>query len=229
MTKATTRPMASSDATSAPSPLYVLGIAGSLRTGSYNRALLRAAQEEAPQGMQIALYEIAPIPFYNADIEAQGDPESVATFKAAMRAADALLIATPEYNHGVPGVLKNALDWASRPHRASPLDCKPVAVMGATAGRGSTLQAQAQVREALVYAGSCTLAQPELSLSRAGTAFDDALQPARLTDADTRSALHELLKAFAQWVRVIHTGEGARYQAQHARLTSDLERIGRAS
>jgi chromate reductase len=230
MTTATTRTTPTSeDVTSPPTPVRVLGIAGSLRAGSFNRALLRAAQEEAPQGMEIELYDLAPLPFYNADVEARGDPLGVAAFKAAIRAADALLIATPEYNHGVPGVLKNALDWASRPHRASPLDCKPVALLGATAGRGSTFQAQAQVREALVYAGSCTLAQPELSLSRAGAAFDDALQPVRLTDPDTRSALHELLDAFAEWVHVIRTGEGDRYAALHARLSSDEERMPRAS
>lgn len=214
------------DMASVAHPVRVLGIAGSLRGGSYNRALLRAAQEDMPPGMTIHIYDIAPIPFYNADVEAQGDPEAVAAFKATIRTADALLIATPEYNHGVPGVLKNAIDWASRPHRASPLDCKPIAILGATAGRGSTFQAQAQVREALVYAGSCTLAQPELSLSQAASAFDDVGQ---LTDADTRAALRELLEAFAEWVRVIQTGEGERYQAQHARLTSDEERTLRAS
>jgi chromate reductase len=218
--------MTTADVSSVPTPLRVLGLAGSLRAGSYNRALLRAAQEEAPDGMEIQIYDIATVPFYNADVEAVGDPAPVVAFKTAIRAADALLIATPEYNHGIPGVLKNALDWASRPHRAAPLECKPVAVMGATAGRGSTYQAQAQVREALVYTDSHTLAQPELSLSRAGAAFDDA---GRLTDPDTRIALRELLEAFAAWVRVIHTGEGERYRAQHARLTSDLERIQRAS
>lgn len=209
-----------------PSPMRMLGIAGSLRAGSYNRALLRAAQQDASQGVAIELYDIASIPFYNADVEALGDPEPVAAFKAAIRAADGLLIATPEYNHGVPGVLKNALDWASRPHRVSPLDCKPVAIMGATAGRGSTFQAQAQLRETLVYAGSSTLAQPEFSLSRASAAFDDAGQ---LIEPDTRDALRELLTAFVEWVRVIHSGEGERYQAQHARLTTDTERLQRAS
>jgi chromate reductase, NAD(P)H dehydrogenase (quinone) len=232
MTRSTTRIKPSSDITTEPAavtPIHILGIAGSLRAGSYNRALLQASQEDAPQDMQIELYDIAPLPFYNADVEAHGDPEPVKAFKAAIRAADALLIATPEYNHGVPGVLKNAIDWASRPHRTSPLDCKPVALMGATAGRGSTFQAQAQVREALVYAGSCTLAQPELSVSRAGVAFDDALQPVRLTDPDTHSALHELLEALAHWVRVIRTGEGTRYAAVHARLSSGEERAQRAS
>ncbi|MGO8950648.1 MAG: NADPH-dependent FMN reductase [Ktedonobacterales bacterium] len=204
----------------------ILGIAGSLRAGSYNRGLVRAAQEEVPPGVEIQLYDIATVPFYNADVEAVGDPEPVVAFKQAIRGADALLISTPEYNHGIPGVLKNALDWASRPHGRSPLDCKPVAVMGATAGRGSTFQAQAQLRSALVYTGSCTLSQPELSLSRAGEAFDNAGQ---LTDQDTRIALRELLEAFAEWVRVIRSGEGERYQAQHARLTSNLEGIPRAS
>jgi chromate reductase, NAD(P)H dehydrogenase (quinone) len=199
-------------------PLRFLGVAGSLRAGSYNRALLRAAREGAPSGIEIDLYDIASVPFYNADVEAIGDPEAVAVFKAAIRAADALLIATPEYNHGVPGVLKNALDWASRPHRASALDCKPIAIMGATAGRGSTFQAQAQLREALVYTGSCTLAQPELSLARAGAAFDDRGQ---LTDGDTRTALGELLDVFVDWVRVIQSGEADRYQAQHARLPNE--------
>src|SRR5258708_2373115 len=213
--------MTSADPATSSSPVRVLGIAGSLRAGSYNRALLRAAQKEAPLGMEIQLYELASIPLYNADVEAQGDPEPVLAFKAAIRAAEALLLATPEYNHGVPGVLKNAVDWASRPHRTSPLDCKPVAIMGATAGRGSTFQAQAQLREAFVYTGSCTLTQPELSLSRAGAAFDEA---SRLADPDARSALRELLEAFAQWVRVIQSSYGDRYRAHPGRLTSDQER-----
>jgi chromate reductase, NAD(P)H dehydrogenase (quinone) len=217
---------AESSSISSSAPLHILSFAGSLRTGSYNRALLRAAREELPQDLDIVLYDIASIPFYNADVEAQGDPEPVVAFKSAIRAADAVLIATPEYNHGIPGVLKNALDWASRPHRSSPLDCKPVAIMGATAGRGSTFQAQAQIRSALVYSGSCTLAQPELSLSQATAAFDDS---GRLIDEDTRIALRELLAAFAEWVRVIQSGEGQRYQAQHGRLTSDSDQIPRAS
>ena len=115
----------------------VLAIAGSLRAASYNRGLLRAAQEVAPEGMQVELWEhLAAIPPYNTDVEAQGDPEPVAAFKAAIRAADALLIATPEYNRGVPGVLKNALDWASRPALGSPLAGKLVGIVGASTGQG---------------------------------------------------------------------------------------------
>ena len=100
-------------------PVRVLGFAGSLRAASYNRALLRAAGELAPDGVQIDLFELDDIPFYDRDVEREGDPEPVAAFKRSIGDADALLIATPEYQHSVPGVLKNALDWASRPHRRS--------------------------------------------------------------------------------------------------------------
>ena len=118
--------------------MQVLGIAGSLRSASYNRALLRAARELAPAGAEIVDFDLRELPFYDGDVEAAGDPEAVAAFKDAIRAADALLIATPEYNHGLPGVLKNAIDWASRPALASPLAGKPVAIMGASTGRGGT-------------------------------------------------------------------------------------------
>ncbi|MBU1878089.1 MAG: NAD(P)H-dependent oxidoreductase, partial [Chloroflexi bacterium] len=112
--------------------LQVLGIAGSLRQGSYNRALLRAAQELAPAGMTITVLDLAPIPLYNADVQALGDPAPVVALKTAIRLADALLIATPEYNYSIPGVLKNAIDWASRPPAESPLRGKPLGIMGAS-------------------------------------------------------------------------------------------------
>src|SRR6266852_4894762 len=113
--------------------LAVLGIAGSLRKGSYNRGLLRAAQGLAPSGLRVEAFEIGDIPLYNDDVYAQGFPAAVETFRARIRAADALLIVTPEYNYSVPGVLKNAIDWASRPPN-QPFDGKPVALMGASAG-----------------------------------------------------------------------------------------------
>src|SRR5205814_8833807 len=123
------------------------GIAGSLRTGSYNRALLRAAQELAPAGLELLTFDLAPIPLYDGDVEAQGDPEPVGALKTAIRDADALLIVTPEYNYGVPGVLKNAIDWASRPPGQSPLNGKPAALMGATPGMTGTARAQLQIRQ----------------------------------------------------------------------------------
>src|SRR5438132_887093 len=110
----------------------VLGIAGSLRAGSYNRALLRTAIGLSPEGMKITEFDISGIPLYNADVEAKGDPEEVKALKDAIRQADAVLIATPEYNRGLPGVLKNSIDWASRPPTQSPLIGKPAAIMGAS-------------------------------------------------------------------------------------------------
>src|SRR5438132_11485489 len=101
--------------------IRVLGFAGSLRQGSYNRAILRAAVERAPEGLTIETFDLAAVPLYNGDVEAQGDPAGVTTFKRAIRAADGVLMVTPEYNHGVPGVMKNAVDWASRPPRDAPL------------------------------------------------------------------------------------------------------------
>ena len=114
--------------------IRVLGFAGSLRRGSYNRALLRAASELAPEGMLIDIFDLLPIPLYNGDVEAQGDPMPVSAFKDAIRQADGVLMVTPEYNHGVPGVMKNAIDWASRPPRNAALSEKPVAIMGASPG-----------------------------------------------------------------------------------------------
>lgn len=121
--------------------INVVAFAGSLRQESYNRALLRAAQESAPESMSIDTFDLSPIPLYNYDVEQQGDPEPVQEFKHAIRKADALLIATPEYQHGIPGVLKNALDWASRPPKQSPLQGKPAAIMGATPGMTGTARA----------------------------------------------------------------------------------------
>src|SRR3990167_438989 len=112
--------------------ISVLGFAGSLRQGSYNRALLRAAQGLVPDGMVLETFDLAAIPLYNSDVEAAGDPQGVAAFKQARRRADAVLMVTPEYNHGVPGVMKNAVDWASRPPQDSPLNGKPVGIIGAS-------------------------------------------------------------------------------------------------
>jgi len=183
--------------------LRVLGIAGSLRAGSFNRALLRAAQELAPEGMEIRAFDIAPIPLYDADVEAKGDPEPVATLKAAIREADALLVATPEYNYGIPGVLKNAIDWASRPADKTPLRGKPAAIMGATPGQGGTIRAQLQLRQAFVFTQTLALLQPEVLVTKAHEKFD---KDGRLTDEPTRGFVKKQLEALRDWTLRLRAG-----------------------
>jgi len=175
--------------------MRILGIAGSHRIGSYNSALLRAAREVGPIGVEIEEFDIRELPFYDGDVEAAGDPVSVTAFKEAIRDADALLIATPEYNRGVPGVLKNAIDWASRPPLASPLTNKPVAVVGASTGRGGTARAQEQLRSALEYSRARVLEQPEVLVPEAYLAFD---ADGHLVDEAAREDLAELLAALAR-------------------------------
>lgn len=178
--------------------LHVLGIAGSLRAKSLNRGLLRAAQELAPAGMLIDIFDIAPIPVFNGDVEAEGDPEPVAAFKSAIRAADALLIATPEYNYGIPGVLKNAIDWASRPPGKSPISEKPAAIMGATPGTGGTARSQLQLRHILAATRVQVMTHPEIFVAGAHLKFDEE---GRLTDEDTLKHLRKLLDGLAAWTR----------------------------
>jgi chromate reductase, NAD(P)H dehydrogenase (quinone) len=180
--------------------MRILGFAGSLRRASYNRGLIRAAVEEAPPGIRIEVFYLGDIPPYNQDVEDAGEPASVVAFKKAIARADALLVATPEYNHGVPGVLKNAIDWASRPRVTSPLKDKAVAVMGASPGRGTTARAQAQLREAFVFTGACVMPQPELLVGAAGEHFDN---DGNLTDPALRVSLVELVEALRVWTRRI--------------------------
>lgn len=175
----------------------IVAIAGSLRRDSYNRALLRAAEELAPDGMLIEQIEIGALPFYNADVEAEGDPPSVAEFKASLREADGILIATPEYNRGIPAVLTNAIDWGSRLPGASPLAGKPVALMGASPGQIGTARAQLHLRQLLGHTQARTLPPPELLVGTAHHRFDTNL---RLTDETVRRILVALLERFAQFV-----------------------------
>ncbi len=177
--------------------IRILGMAGSLRRGSYNRGLIRAAVESAPSGITIDVFELADVPLFNQDIEDAGDPRAVAALKRAIARADGMLVATPEYNHGIPGVLKNALDWASRPRATSPLRDKPVAIMGASPGTGSTARAQAQLREAFVFTGACVMPLPELLVGSAAASFD---HEGNLTDAELRASLIELITALDAWV-----------------------------
>jgi chromate reductase, NAD(P)H dehydrogenase (quinone) len=170
--------------------MTILGIAGSLREASYNRALLRTARELLPEGVELREFDLRALPFYDADVEAVGDPEPVVALKEAIRDADALLIATPEYNRGVPGVLKNAIDWASRPPLASPLTGKPVAIVGASTGRGGTARAQEQLNAALEYSRATVLEQPEVLVPEAYMRFDER---GELVDESVRADLAELL------------------------------------
>ena len=176
--------------------LSFLGIAGSLRRASYNRGLIRAAIEVAPAGTRVVPYDLAQIPMFNADVEAGGDPPAVVDFKRAIAQADALLIATPEYNHCVPGVLKNAIDWASRPPRQSVLTGKPVAIMGVSSGRGGTARAQAHLRDGLAYTNGFVLPLPEVLVDFAREKFDE---DGNLTHEETFAEIRDLLVSLAAW------------------------------
>jgi chromate reductase len=182
----------------ADTPLRILGFAGSLRAASYNRALLRAAQELAPADISFEVFDLHRIPLYDGDVEAAGDPEGVAAFKAAIRAADGVLMVTPEYNHGVPGVMKNAIDWASRPPRGAALEHKPVGIIGASPGATGSARGQSQLRQAFEFTNSYCMPQPEILVFRAHEKID---ADGNLTDPPTRDFLAKYLIAFAAWVR----------------------------
>jgi len=149
----------------------ILGISGSLRRGSFNAATLRAAQELAPAGMTIERFDIAPIPLYNEDVRQQGFPPPVEDLRARIKAADGLLIVTPEYNYSIPGVLKNAIDWASRPPE-QPFDGKPIGIMGAAASALGTARAQYHLRQCFVFLNALVMNRPEVMIPLAQNKFD---------------------------------------------------------
>jgi chromate reductase len=171
--------------------ISVLAVSGSLRRGSFNTAALRAAADLAPQGMSIEIVALHGIPNFDADVEAAGFPAEVAALREGIAAADALLIATPEYNWSIPGVLKNALDWASRGGEDSPLRGKPAAILGA-GGRLGTVRAQTHLREILRHNQVRVVGLPEVLIDSAETCFDAA---GRLTDERFRSQIRRLLEA----------------------------------
>jgi chromate reductase len=178
-------------------PVRVLGIAGSLRKGSYNKMLLRAATELAPQGMELTTFErLADVPLYNADLDVDEGPEPVRALREALHGADALLIATPEYNYSIPGVLKNAIDWASRPPATSPLRGMPAAIMGASTGVSGTMRAQLALRQAFVFTQTYPLQAPEVIVARAADKFDAT---GRLVDEKTRDVLRQHLESLVAW------------------------------
>ncbi|MDO8491730.1 MAG: NAD(P)H-dependent oxidoreductase [Dehalococcoidia bacterium] len=168
----------------------ILGFAGSLRKASFNRDLLRAAAELAPAGSKIDVFELEGIPPFNQDLE-QSPPDIVKDFKAKVRASDAILIVTPEYNYGVPGVLKNAIDWASRPYGDNAFEGKPVAVMSASIGMLGGARAQYHLRQSFVFLNMYPVNRPEVMVAFADQKFD---QNGQLKDEQAKKLIVGLLQ-----------------------------------
>ena len=180
-------------------PIKILGIAGSLRQASYNRAALRAAQRLVPDDATIDILDLDGIPGFNQDLENQ-PPAKVVELKARVRAADAILFVTPEYNYSVPGVLKNAIDLVSRPFGDNAWDGKPVAVMGASIGAQGTARAQYHLRQTFVFLNMYPVNRPEVMISNAAQRFD---QSGELIDQKSREKISELLQTLVAWTRQI--------------------------
>lgn len=178
--------------------IHVLGVSGSLRKGSYNTAALRAAKALVPEGMELEIFDIAPLPLYNGDVEDQGMPEAVKHFHERIKASDALLIVSPEYNYSIPGVLKNAIDWASRPSGKSPLVRKTAAIMGASPGMFGTARAQYHLRQCFVFLDVFVVNKPEVMIGKAHEKFDEQ---GRLTDDKTKEMVRGLLVSLAALTR----------------------------
>ena len=177
----------------------LLGIAGSLRRGSYNRSALRAAVDLAPEGVEIETFELDDIPIFNQDHE-QDPPLSVAEFKRRIRTADAILIVTPEYNYSIPGGLKNAMDWASRPYGDNAWDGKCVAVMGASIGVIGTARAQYHLRQTFITLNMIAVNRPEVMIGNAHERFDEH---GNLKDERTKEMIRELLRNLVSLSRTI--------------------------
>ncbi|HVF47065.1 MAG TPA: NAD(P)H-dependent oxidoreductase [Pyrinomonadaceae bacterium] len=184
--------------------IKILGIAGSLREGSYNRAILRAAAELAPQGSDIEIFDIAGLPGFSQDDE-QDPPAKVADLKQKIRGSDAVIFATPEYNYSVPGVLKNAIDWASRPYGDSAWDGKPAAIMGASVGNIGTARAQYHLRQIMVFLNMHPLNRPEVMVGSCADKFD---ANGNLTDQSTKDHIQKQIVALVEWTKRLSAGKG---------------------
>ncbi len=177
--------------------IRILGIPGSLRRQSYNRAVLRVATQLLPQGVTMDVFDIDGLPGFNED-EEKNPPAKVTELKKRIREADAILFATPEYNYSVPGVLKNAIDWASRPYGDSAWNGKPVAIMGASVGAIGTARAQYHLRQMFVFLNMYPLNQPEVMIGNASSRFD---AQGNLTDDASKQLIQKLLQGLADWTR----------------------------
>lgn len=171
--------------------ISILGFAGSLREGSFNKALLRAAKDLLPESTELEIFDLEGIPLFNQDKE-NDYPQKLLDFKAKIKAADAILIATPEYNYSIPGVLKNAIDCASRPYGDNAFKGKPVAIMGASVGMLGTARAQYHLRQSFVFLDVYTVNNPEVMVPFAGDKVD---AEGHLTDPKAKELIAELLKS----------------------------------
>jgi chromate reductase len=177
--------------------IRILAISGSLRTGSYNTAALRAAVELCPDDAEIETYDISGFQPFNEDLE-PNVPEYVTDFKAAIRGADAILFSSPEYNYSVPGHLKNAIDWASRPYGDSAWDGKPALIIGCSPGAIGTARMQYHLRQIMVFLNMHPLNKPEVMINNCASKFD---AQGNLTDEKTREFLREAIEALVHWTR----------------------------
>ena len=184
-------------------PIRILGIAGSLRRNSYNRAALRAAQQLVPEGAVLDIFELDGIPVFNEDDERQ-PPARVVELKKRIREADAVLFVTPEYNYSIPGVLKNAIDWASRPYGDNAWNGKPAAVMGASVGKLGTARAQYHLRQVFVFLNVLAVNQPEVMIGNAAEHFD---AQGRLANETTKDLIRQLLANLVSWTRALQQGK----------------------
>ncbi|MBI2965048.1 MAG: NAD(P)H-dependent oxidoreductase [Chloroflexi bacterium] len=187
-----------------PGNLKILAVSGSLRAASYNSALLCLAIESAPPELRIERYDIRAIPFYDGDVEKQGDPTAVVDWKNSISAADGILFATPEYHHSIPGVLKNALDWAGRSPKGvtnASLARKPIGIMG-TGGVAGTARAQLHLRQVLAETRSYVMIEPTVVVPSARQKFDET---GKLLDEAVRKQVTDFMAAFAVWVRKIRS------------------------
>ena len=182
---------------SAGSAVKILGIVGSLRKGSFNKALMRLALDLVPDGAQLEVFDLEGMPLFNQDFEAE-PPKIIKEFKARIREADAILIATPEYNYSVPGNLKNAIDCASRPYGDNALDGKPAALMGASIGMLGTARAQYHLRQSLVFLNMFPINRPEVMVAFADKKVD---QSGNITDETTRKLVKQLLENLISWTK----------------------------
>ncbi len=177
--------------------IRILGIAGSLRKESYNRGVLRAATQLVPDGAVIEIFELDGIPAFNQDDE-QSPPEKVVELKQRIRESDAILFVTPEYNYSVPGVLKNAIDWASRPYGDSAWAGKPAVIMGASVGAIATARAQYHLRQMMVFLDMHPLNQPEVMIGTCADKFDEQ---GNLTDETTKGFIKDQLQTLVEWTK----------------------------